>query len=188
MALSLGWRANEIRESIWKGDPALEGVTAAALSAWEEDGDAGHLEPFVKHGQPTRLEFRNLNGDEIRYVRGPGFEASSIGGAVDRIWRLAFRIGINIVGMPVSIRDPEGIEHHTIVRQEGIRMLAGGLTDELERTYPGIVDFYGAMIFGASVPSDKEKKASSPPSTQTPSSAAVSIPDTMAASPPAEAA
>lgn len=193
MGLSFGWKANDIRESIWKDDTTLRGpdgksrVSAAALDAWRTDGDASHLRPFCE-GEPQIITFRNLTIDEFELVRsffrGDAVEAET---AISRAFLLCFRLGVDFGGKEDQI-DVDGARRKLIVRENGVRMLAEPFVAHLERAYPGIVGFYGGLIFNASMPSPAEKKASSPPSTQTPSSAAASTQDTTGASPSAGAA
>ncbi len=187
MALSFGWRSNDIRESIWKGDPALKNVTPAALEAWEEDGDASHLEMFETKGDPaTRITFRNLTPDETRIAQGYFVDASSFEGYMRAIL-VCFRIAVGFPDTP-EVRTQDGVKRGYVVREKGIRMLANEFVSELENKYPGMVGFYGTLVLNASFATELEKKASSPQSTQTPSSAAVSTPAITEASPPAEAA
>ncbi len=187
MALSFGWRANEVRESIWRTDPALEGISEAALAAWTDDGDASHLEPFIKHGQPTRIEFRTLNTDESRVVQSYYPTAANDVEAWARACLMCFRLGVNFQGLE-KIRTSEGEDHPLIVRERGLRMLAEPFVADVERKYPGMVGFYGAKIFLATIATETEKKASSPPSTQTPLSEAASMVATTEPSPSAGAA
>ncbi len=187
MGLSFGWRANDIRESIWSGDEALGEVSAAAMSAWNDDGDASHLRPFCTKGQPQIIRYRNLNPDEARAVQAFFLDPT---GRLDGIMRaklMAFRIGVDFEGKEEQ-GTPEGAKHSVIVRERGIRMLASPFVAELDRAYPGLVDFYGNLVLSSTFLTEKEKKASSPPSTPTPSLAAESTAAITEPSPSAAAA
>lgn len=189
MPLEFGWRANEVRESIWKGDSALGEIPTAAAQAWAEDGDASHLEPYVLHGKPARITYRNLNADESRVMQAYFVDAVNPIQGYTRALLMCFRIGVNFPGLE-EINDPSGsgVKHGVIVNERGIRMLAEPFVQQLEITYPGIVGFYGRLIFDGSRTTEKEKKASSPPSTPTPSSEAASTAATSDPSQPAAGA
>ncbi len=187
MSLSFGWRANDRRESIWIGDDALVNVSAAARAAWTEDADASHLTPFATAGKPTIIRFRTLTADEKPVAVSTMSDADSNTEGFARTMLRCFRIGVDFEDMPEEIPDATGARHKTIVKERGIRMLASEFVEWIETKYPGITFFYGYRIFQASYPSTEEKKASSPPSTQTPSSGAESTAVTTAPSPLAEA-
>ncbi len=190
MGLKFGWRAHDVRESIWFEDESLIDVDAqgkktnrapaAALDAWREDADASHLLPYATNGEPTIIRFRNLSPDEFRVVQAYFVDpTNSFEGAV-RAWLAAFRIAIDFPGKETQA-DTSGSgapPHAIVVKEHGIRMMANELVTALEENYPGIVAFYGRRILNASMATDAEKKASSPQSTQTPSSAAVPTPAT----------
>ena len=164
MGLTFGWCKTEVRESIWIDDPALEGVSEAAREAWEEDGDASHLRPFVKVGKPTVIEFRSLTSDETRKVMAmlTAADVENEGGA--RAALLCFRIGCNFPGMRF-VTDVEGATHDMIVKEHGCRMIAAEACAAFDKAYPSMAQFYGLKIFAASFATDAEKKASSQPST-----------------------
>jgi hypothetical protein len=175
MGLNFGWKAHDTRESIWSGDPALVDVPEVALEEWVKDGEARHLLPYAKAGQPSIIEFRALSIDESQHLElyrtglGSGEESFA------RFLLMAFRMGVRFKDAPErGYRDHKGQEHAMLVRERGIAMLAEGFCDYIEREYPGIIGFYGVKVYFATRPSEPEKKASSPLSTQTPSSAAVS--------------
>ena len=170
MALSFGWRANDIRESIWRDDSALQSVPLAALEAWREDGDASHLRPYATNGTPSVLTYRALSPDEARFVQGLFSPDANELELLLRSWLLCFRIGVDVPDAPAVIPTPDGASHLRVVRDRGIRMLANEFVSDLETRYPGIVAFYGNLIHRATFPTPAEKKASSPPSTPTPSS------------------
>lgn len=188
MALSFGWRASDVRESIWKGDSALVDVPAGALSAWQEDGERGHLEPYCKNGQPTIIYFRPLTTDEKLVAMGP--MANGERGTEDylRTLILCFRIGVTFADVEESIKTPDGDTRKMIVRERGTRMLAEPVVADIEAKYPGMTVFYGRLIHEASFLTGDEKKASSPPAMPTQSKEAESTPVTTEPSPPAEAA
>ncbi len=182
MALSFGWRANEVRESIWRDDPALVGVTEAALQEWYVDFDASHLRPFAKLGQPTIIELRTLTSDEAQAVLGFFHDAANREEAWSRACLLAFRIGASFPGLE-GVPTGDGQRHGVTVKERGIRMLAEPFVSQLSKDYRGIVITYGGHILNASILTDAEKKASSPPSTQTQSSEAASTAATTETSP-----
>lgn len=174
MALSFGWKANDVRESIWRDDDALANVPAAAMEAWKEDGDASHLRPYALHGQPTLISFRTLNPDESRIAQAYFYQGDNALESYTRATLICFRIGVDFVGAPDEIATPDGSRHARIVKERGVRMLAHEFVSAMETAQPGIVSFYGGLIYKATWPTETEKKASSPPYTLTPSSAAVS--------------
>ncbi len=188
MALSFGWRANEVRESIWKDDPALVGVSKGALESWEHDGDASWLRPFATAGAPTIIRFRSLTADEKHVALSPLVGAGNAVEGFGRTLLRAFRLAVEFEDAPDQIRDAGGDDHRIRGKEFGFSMLAQEIVEDLETRYPGIVNFYGGLIYRASVLTDSEKKASSPQSTATPSSAAGSMADTTAPSVTAEAA
>jgi len=189
MALSFGWRANDIRESIWRDDPAIPrlaggkdpDVPAGVLASWAEDGDASHLMPFATQGSPTIITFRSLTPDEKPVILALIQSAKGDEGFM-RAMLACFRIGVDFKGAPAAIPDADGTEHALSGKERGIRMLPLNFVAHLQDTYPGMIEFYGGLVFTSSFLSEFEKKASSPPSTPTPSSAADSTTDTTAPS------
>lgn len=172
MGLDFGWRFNDVREGIWKGDKALQNVSAGALGSWEEDGDAAHLRPYATLGEPTVFTFKALDLDRSYFVAGIG-EGTFNGADVIRQWIMCFRIGVDFPGGPEeSPPDAKGVRHPRIVREKGVRMLSEEFVAGLELKNRGIVEFYGKLIWTATFASEQEKKALSPPSTGTPSSGA----------------
>src|SRR6185436_18724093 len=92
MGLDFGWRVDDTRETIWKGDSALRNVPAGVLADWERDGDASHLRPYASAGKPTVFTFRSLTLEENRFVLG-----ATIDGELDGWLRrvlFCFRIGV----------------------------------------------------------------------------------------------
>ncbi len=173
MGLDFGWRSPDIRETIWQEDSALANVPPSARDEWSRDGDASHLVPCATTGKPDVSTFRSLNQDEANYVRrfaeGEGDTPSM--SALARVFLASFRIGVDFPSGPESIRDFAGARHPRTVREKGIRMLSEGFCEHLARRYPGIVSFYGNLIFSATFATVAEQKASSPPSMPPPSSA-----------------
>lgn len=185
--LSIGWRANDVRESIWKDDPALkQPLPEAALAAWEEDGDASHLEPYATLGEATVVYFRALTPDEKPIVLGAQAAADNNVEGMLSAWVKCFRIAVSFSGMQESATDAEGVKHRMTVKPKGTPMLAPEVAEHMERTYPGMTAFYGELIYKASFLSDAEKKALSPPSIETPSAAAEYTTVTTAPLPVAE--
>lgn len=159
MALSFGWKLNEKRYGIWKGDPALGTVPPEVLESWERDGQAAHLEPYAINGKAEVIEFRSLRIDETRGLLKP---TTTVGQA----YLDCFRLGVRFPRAQESWRAADGTTARVVTRDEsGFPKLSLGFVEALEASYPGIVDFYGELIFAASFPSEPEKKASSPPST-----------------------
>lgn len=171
MGLDFGWRVNDKHETVWKGDGALLDVPAGALADWEKDGEAVHLLPFAKNGQAEVFTFRALNLDEKRLMQGLYDEETS---GYARMVLACFRIGVEFPGASEEYkRESTGQTGFRLWdRVKGIRMLSEPFVAALEARYPGIVEFYGKLIFSATFPSEPEKKASSPQSTRTQSSAA----------------
>ena len=170
MGLNMGWRAKDIRESIWKDDDSLAGVTEAALDSWREDGDASHLRPFATNGEPQIITFRPLSQDELEVVRALHVEAANTAEAMFRSWLLCFRIAVEFKGARTEFTvEHTGHKAKRIVKERGIKMLADEFVTYVEENQPGIIAFYGQLVFSASFLSPAEKKASSPPSTPTPS-------------------
>jgi len=190
MALSFGWRANDIRESIWKDDqaiPRLAGgsapdVPAGVLASWHEDGDASHLMPFATLGAPTIITFRSLTPDEKPVILALMQGAVNKDEGVMRALLACFRIGVDFKGAPAAVPDTDGVEHALSGKERGIRMLPLGFVGHMQDSYPGMIEFYGALVFQSSFLAEIEKKASSPPSMPTPSSGADSTADTTAPS------
>lgn len=168
MPLKFGWVAQERRRSYWINDDALEGVSAQAREAWREDGDARHLEPFVRPGcKPTAIEFRTLSVDEAQYVRGMAADAGGGMRALLTATAAAFRLACDFPDAPLTCDDGSGVQRNRIETVDGRKMLADGFVAALQQSSPGLVMFYGGLIFSASVLTDSEKKASSPRSTAT---------------------
>jgi hypothetical protein len=156
--ISFGWKLGDVRESYWIGDPALVEVSAAARAAWEVDGDASHLEPFIKNGKATRVVFRSLSPDETRVAQSPLVEPSNEAAAWRRAAWLAFRMGVSFPDDPDEVTAPDGKRHKIIIREGGIDMLAIPFVRHLEIAYPGLVAFYGEKVLSVSMPGLLEKK------------------------------
>lgn len=188
MALTFGWKAAEVRESFWIDDPDLVNVSAAARQAWEEDGDASHLRDFIRPGgKPTRITFRVLNTAETRALAG--LSVVHRDAPIDQTlqgWLRAFRLACDFPDWPTKVEgppDPATGEHQTydrIVTERGFRMLSERFVASVEAAQPGLVNFYGRLIVSASFATDDEKKASSQPSTPTPSTTPTESPATAA--------
>ncbi len=181
MGLNIGWRIRDTRESIWKDDDSLVDVSAAAMDSWKEDGDASHLRMFAKNGDPQIITWRPLSQDEIEVVRAFHIEATNTYEALARSWNMCFRIAVDFKGVRDEYVDYKGRKWPRIVNQRGMKMLSKEFSDGMEDAHPGIQAFYGNLIFAASFLSPAEKKASSPPSTPTPSGQASAQPAPAAA-------
>lgn len=171
--MKLGWALDDRRESLWRGDPAVDwdGSPQEAKDAYEATGDASGL--VIREGQvPRKIRFRALTSDEgasimasivRRYPARPGETPEALSkrreaeGAWDgaRLALLYFRVGAEV----------DGIEKRPI---EGVAMLP----DRIEPTAMWM--HFGRLIFEASSLTDAEKKTSSPepsaPATPPPSS------------------
>lgn len=184
MALSFGWTAGDVREGIWSLDPALKDVPAQALDAWGDDGDAAHLRPYALNGEPTIIRFRNLTCDEECIAKSYfALQDATPSEAYNRAALICFRIGVDFDGAPDEVQTPDGSKHKRIVRERGVRMLAEPFVANVKHAFPGLVEFYGGLIFRATYATELEKKASSPPVTPMPSSEAASMTATMEPSP-----
>lgn len=173
MALDFGWQPNDVRETIWKGDNSLANVPVGALEDWAKDADASHLRPYCTGGKPEVFTYRALEINEARYVTGLNAESDWPGYLVQLLE--CFRIGVDFPDAPTDgTIQSTGQQVRRNERVRGMRMLDKRFCHYLERRNPGIIGFYGTLIFKASFPSEEEKKASSPPSITTPSSAAES--------------
>ncbi len=164
MALSFGLKKKDTRDGIWKGDPALQNVPVEVVSLWEKDGQACHLEQFATNGKAEVFKFRALRIDETRGLIKQGM-------TVAQAWLECFRLGVRFPGAGETVNMGDGVSERIVSPDvTGFPKLALGFVEYLEENYPGIVDFYGGLIFAASFPSEPEKKASSPSSTAKPSS------------------
>ncbi len=191
MGLRFGWRASTVIESVWRDDDALDLDKAppSAVEDWKKDMEASHLLPYATKGQPQIIFVRSVTPEQKAivdgcYVDGGGgtYEASM------RAWLAAFRMAVTFKGKEEQYV-PSGAKHGVMVREKGgIPMLALPFVHELMEQYPGIVAFYGSRIIEASQATVAEKKASSPPSTPTPSSAGESTTATTETSPTAAGA
>lgn len=176
MAIDFGWRTGDVRESYWIDDPAFIGadgkslVPQAARDAWQEDGDASHLEPYKRNGIPTRFTFRTLTTDETEYVR-KFFFADGFEGGWGRACNAAFRIAVDLPDLPDEYVDSAGRKLRKTVKESFLRMLSDDVMRGLHAVSTGIVAFYGSLVLRAAFLTDAEKKASSQPSTPTPSAA-----------------
>lgn len=196
MGLRFGWIKGQVIDSVWKEDTALietkpDGTkvtrcSAAALAAWEEDMDASHLLPFAV-GTPTTIRVRNLNADELTMANACYYDCANAYEGAARAWLMAFRIAVDFEGV-TDASEESGAKHGIVTKERGVRMLALPFVQALMEQYAGIVAFYGSRILNASQASDAEKKASSPPSTPTPSKAEESTVATTEPSPPVVAA
>ena len=169
MAISLGFRKERVRECAWIGDPALLDVPEAVRASWGEDGAAAHLRPYAKNGELTIITIRDLDADEERYMT----RFAMNGFLVRNIAYECFALAARIKGMPEKQKMPDGTEEEAIERDaNGFLRLSKAFMNGLDRGNKGMVDFFGMLVFHASFPTEAVKKASSPPSTGTPSSEA----------------
>jgi hypothetical protein len=175
MGMEFGWRVNDTRDTVWRGDSALANVPPGALEDWKKDGDASHLLPYATIGKAEVFTFRALNLEESRWVTGMN-PASDLSGLLRQVLA-CFRIGVSFPGAPDTYaRESTGQQGLSKTeRNQGLRMLALPFVQALEEKYPGITGFYGGLIFNATFPSEDEKKASSPQPTLTQSSGAASM-------------
>jgi hypothetical protein len=173
--LRLGWRASEKRDTIWIGDPALENVPESAREDWQKDGDAVHLRPYATAGQPEGISFRSLTFTEAQYIKGM-YDSATPGPSFELVVSFCFRLAVRFKDAAESytVESTGAGGLRTIERVAGFAVLAEGFCNNLRFEYPGMVEFYGALIWTASMPTEPEKKASSPPLTTTPLSAVAS--------------
>jgi hypothetical protein len=176
MALSLPFRKERTTDCAWRGDPALLGVPDAVIASWRQDGGAAHLRPYAKNGDLTIITIRDLNADEERYMS----RFAMNGFLLRNIAYECFALAARFKGQAESQRMPDGTEVEAIERDaNGFLRLSTTFMNGIDRANPGLVDFFGMLIFNASFPSEAVKKASSPPSTVTPlSEAAATSPST----------
>jgi hypothetical protein len=164
MGLKFGFIVGEVRESIWIEDPDLGDVPAAAAQAFAEDGEARHVEPYVRPGgKPTRIQFRPLTDDESATVKTLEMQTSLL-----RAYDMAFRMGCSFPDAPQVLTDAaSGSTYPLVTKWQGHRVLSDGFVRHLKARYPAISTFYGRLIHAASFLTEAEKKASSPPPTPT---------------------
>lgn len=185
MGLTLGWRPKVSYDGAWPEDPAFKDVPPEVLAEWAKDGQALHLMPYAKNGEPTVFQWRALDGDARRFARS--FLDGE--GTVSRMFAVCFRLGAEFKagdGEDFRVELPSGevaTGMQRTVKEGHLRMLAKEFVDALDINYPGLVDFYGALIWQASVPSVQEKKASSPPSTPQKSTSDTVATETTVATP-----
>lgn len=162
MPLKFGYRAAEVRESIWIDDPAVGEVPQAAAEAFAEDGDAEHLRPYVKPGEKaTRITFRTLSHDEAATIQTLEVQVSRL-----RAISMAFRMAVDFPDLGETIGQGSDT-YRRIELWKGYRILADGFVKALDEDCPGLSHFYGRLVYEASFPSEVEKKASSQPPTPT---------------------
>lgn len=182
MALTLRYRKERERDCAWILDPALLNVPDSVKADWSKDGAAAHLLPHAKNGDLTIIRVRDLEADEARYVR-----RYASGGQVllDNLFYECFALGARFKWQADSQQMPDGTTVETIERDaNGFLRLSKVFLNAVDRDNPGLVNFIGNLILTGSFPSAVEKKASSPPSTEKPSSAAEGTsPSTEGASP-----
>jgi len=171
MGLDFGFKVNDKREGAWIGDPAFANVPESARADWEKDGAAVHLLPYAINGKPTVFEWRALDVYEARHMKrlfadwGPG--------SMQLLTLECFALGVRFPDVQEDGPAQSGVPLKKMTRDaQGFARLSREFLGQLDQRYPGLIDAYGVLIFNATVPSEQEKKASSPPSTETPSSAA----------------
>lgn len=182
MGLRFGWKAHEVWESHWPKDPSFGEIPEGALQEWSETGDASPLRPYVKHGTPTRITYRTLTLDETQFVRGVCTPDAWMTEqqALNRAVALCFRIGVDFPDEKPTYTDAGGAVKQKTVKEKGIRMLADEYSRALDAAYPGIVKFYGSLIFNAAFATEAEKKASSLQSTPSQSAPTTASEETVA--------
>lgn len=170
MALTLRYRKERERDCAWIGDPALLDVPESAKADWAKEGAAAHLLPHAKNGDLTIIRVRDLEADEARYVRR-FIGAGQI--LLDNLFYECFALGARFKGQPDQQQMPDGTTVETVERDgNGFLRLSKVFLNAVDRDNPGLVNFIGGLILHGSFPTATEKKASSPPSTEKPSSAA----------------
>jgi len=169
MALTLRYTKGRTRDCAWIGDPALLDVPETAKADWRKDGAAAHLRPFAKNGDLTVITIRDLTPSEVRYVKRHVYTGAS----VESMYYDCFVLAARFKGAPEAQAMPDGTTEGMLERNgDGFVTLSDAFITGLDHEHPGLVTFFGELIFGNTWPKAVEKKASSPPSTETPSSAA----------------
>lgn len=164
MALNIGFRPKRVQDCAWIGDPALAEVPEAAKADWRKDGAAAHLLPYAKNGELTIIKIRDLHASESRYMQR--YIGAQV--LVRNLFYECFALGARFKGQAEQQQMPDGSKAVSMVRDaNGFLRLSDEVMDGLEVTYPGLIDFFGELIFTASFPTEAEKKASSLPSTGT---------------------
>ena len=168
--LTLRYRKERERECAWILDPALVDVPESVKADWMKDGSIVHLQPYAKNGALTVISVRDLEADEARYVRR---YISSGQVLIDNVFFECFALGARFKGQPDEQVMPDGTRVDTIERDaNGFLRLSRPFMNGVDRDNPGLVNFIGNVILNGSFPSAIEKKASSPQSTEKPSSTA----------------
>ena len=187
MALSLGWTPEASISSFWRADSSVDWAATpeADQKSYEQDGDGSHLKLRPGADPPTEFRVRALQVDERAAVQrlsliagleqvGPvdsvSAEMLSLASARGSWW--AMRIGVTVA------KDDVLAMYDTAKRLHGERFEAPRVA--VERVYGfdclpkwfmrglanlygwEIVEFYGGLVWRASVLSDGEKKTSSP--------------------------
>lgn len=171
MALSFGWSPGESRVTYWPGDPCFVDLPDDVVDTWRESLDGEVLMPYAKNGKPTEITVRVLTHREImraRALTARGIEGDTVEAMFDA-YAFLFRVGVDF-DLPATFTDGSGAVHKRHVTDGGIRMLTDEFTLAIDRAYPGIVMALGGHLMRANMLTGAEKKASSPPSTEAPSS------------------
>jgi len=168
--LTLRYRKERERDCAWINDPALVDVPESVKADWAKDGSIVHLQPYAKNGTLTVISVRDLEADEARYVRRYIARDQVL---IDNVFFEGFALGARFKGQPDEQVMPDGTRVETVERDaNGFLRLSRAFMNGVDRDNPGLVNFIGSLIINGSFATSLEKKASSPQSTEKPSSAA----------------
>lgn len=177
MSIPLGFLLNDVRESAWYRDPAVnwDDTTSPSRAAYLRDGEAHHL--VLKPGEtPTRIVFRSLTADERAVIDSlttsvePG--TNGVDAKVTSLWSLrllwCFAVGCDLPGLPEAIPLTGGGTMPRHERIHGLSRLSRALVNNLVRLYgEEIYQFYGVLVLRGSRATEDDFLPSSPGSTTT---------------------
>jgi hypothetical protein len=171
MALTFRFTKTRERDCAWINDRALLDVPPAVRADWEKDFAASHLKPYAKNGELSIIKIRDLTTAEVEYVK-----RHLVGVVLEHLlYRDCFILAARFEGAPDEQRMPDGTMVQTLERKGDFIVLSEAFMKGLNEENPGLSRTLGEAIFHLSFPTATEKKASSPPSTEKPSSAAEGI-------------
>lgn len=175
MAIELGWIPGESVESYWPDEAAFRDIPKDVIAQWEVDAEGAPLLQFVKPGEtPTKFVIRTLTHREATRIKALLGDGASIEGVADALV-FAFRMAVTVEGMPSEFVDGTGAKTPLYETIKSVRMLSDKFTGALSRANPGLVEHFGGFIVRSIMLTGAEKKASSPPSTETASSGSTAL-------------
>lgn len=192
MAFPLGFRRNDLRESIWYMDPAVnvDRVPEPTIKAYFADLEAKHLTPFLRPGQSaTRVTFRALTADErariesacTRYELDPKAKPGDANGVKvhdlpDLRALLAFAVGCDLPDLPDPVPFKDG-PAPKYIREDGLTRLSPDVVNWLVDLFgPTIYRLYGGHVLRSSQAARDDFLASSRTSTGRNSAASTATP------------